>query len=240
MPGHGRTTGRTGGHLNPQLKWISTLLDSCSVAHWVDSGSLLGLVREGDLLEHDHDVDISMWSGSSDVLMRESKRFEQAGYKVRVFKYEGVPYKIHLVALTAGQRNVDINLFRSGSSHAWCPQHLRKPGAVARARFLSNPLEWYWRTVQPSVAIDRWPWRNMRELWTWWIPRRFFDDCVVDPRFGLPVPRDWEEYLRFRYGDWRVPKRNWDVRKDDGGLQPYHPDELLNGRLSAGDRPRRP
>lgn len=217
------------------------MLDSCSVAHWVDSGSLLGLMREGDLLEHDHDLDVGAWSASSVVLMRQKRHFEQAGYKVRVFRYQGIPYKIHLVALAAGQRNVDINLFRAAPSHAWCPQHLRrKTGAGVRARLLSNPLEWYWRTVQPSVAIDRWPWRNMRELWTWWIPRRFFDNRVVDPRFGLPVPLNWEEYLHFRYGEWWVPKRDWDLRKDDGGLQPCHPRQLLNDHQSSGGTPGTP
>lgn len=226
--------------MNAQLRWITTTLSSWSVVHWIDSGSLLGLMRDGDLLSHDHDIDVGVWSASSDVLMRQQRAFQQAGYKVRVFKYQGVPYKLHLIATSVENRNIDINLFRTTSAHAWCPQHLRKGGAVIRARLLSDPLEWYWRTVQPSVSIDRWPWSGMRELWTWWIPRRFFDNCFVEPRIGLPLPGDWEEYLRFRYGEWQVPKTDWDLTRDDGGLQHYHPSQLVQGDVKAKKRMIRP
>lgn len=221
-----------GLQMDRQLRWVSDFLDALPVVHWIDSGSLLGLMRGGDLLPHDDDIDVGVWVESGDVLLKHRRSFRRAGYKVRVFKYERRPYKVQLVAESGnGQRHIDINLFRRCGLHAWCPQHIRRPGAVTRATLVGSPLEWYWRTLQPSVSMDRLPWSRMRELWTWWIPMRFFDRCFVDRRLGLPVPGDWAEYLSFRYGEWQVPNKDWDLTRYDGGLQNVHPDELLRGAV---------
>lgn len=233
MQSHGAAERR----LNRQRRWISELLQDLSVVYWIDSGSLLGLMREGDLMPHDHDIDLGVWVDSHDVLMRHRLGFRRVGYKVRVFKYGGQPYKIQLIAGSVnGARNIDINFFRVHNEYAWCPQHIRRPGAVRHAVFWRYPLEWYWRTMRPSVSIDRYPWMQMRELWTWWIPRRFFDDCFVEASTGLSIPGDWEQYLSFRYGDWRVPKRDWDLTRDDRGLQSFPPDELLRDDVRADER----
>jgi hypothetical protein len=62
------------------LKAVSDLLSHLNLTHWVTDGSLLGLIREGKLLDHDLDTDIA-------VLYQELPSnlisvFESAGFEV--------------------------------------------------------------------------------------------------------------------------------------------------------------
>jgi phosphorylcholine metabolism protein LicD len=47
-------------NINESLSYISKLLNKNSIEYWADSGTLLGIKREGELLKHDPDIDISL------------------------------------------------------------------------------------------------------------------------------------------------------------------------------------
>jgi competence CoiA-like predicted nuclease len=32
------------------------------------------------------------------------------------------------------------------------------------------------------------------------------------------IPQQTDEYLTFRYGDWRIPKKEWNFKKDDQAI----------------------
>ena len=47
--------------MDEQLKFIIEQLEKYEINYWVDSGTLLGLVRDGKLIKGDNDIDISVW-----------------------------------------------------------------------------------------------------------------------------------------------------------------------------------
>jgi lipopolysaccharide cholinephosphotransferase len=44
------------------LKMLKALFDEFGIQFWLDGGTLLGAVREGKIIEWDHDVDLCMWN----------------------------------------------------------------------------------------------------------------------------------------------------------------------------------
>ena len=52
------------------------------------------------------------------------------------------------------------------------------------------------------------------------VPARFYDtidDLIFNGKHYF-IPSNVEDYLTFRYGDWKTPQEKWDYRKDDGAI----------------------
>ena len=71
---------------------------------------------------------------------------------------------------------------------------------------------------------------------TWWVPAEFFDRVVYREDFETCVPERWDDYLAYRYGDWRTPKSDWDFWRDDGALKQELPEKMVD---LSGYGPRR-
>ena len=50
------------------LKTVTVLLKKHNIKTWLDAGTLLGVIRDGELIEHDTDVDISTYYDSAEKL----------------------------------------------------------------------------------------------------------------------------------------------------------------------------
>ena len=48
-----------------QLRELVRVFEQHNISYWLDSGTLLGVIREGRMLPSDHDIDISIWQQSS-------------------------------------------------------------------------------------------------------------------------------------------------------------------------------
>lgn len=227
-------------HENPQLAWVCGELDALGVAYWLDSGTLLGMMREGQLLKNDNDIDLGVWADEAGPLLRDPGRWRAAGYKPQVFSLGGRPFKLKLYpsAAKVGPLRIDINLFREEGGSATCPQQVpasmlepgnslqrlsrvwRRPGRVADV-ILEDATRLWNAVFRPGrVAFDAFPWKRFTTLREWRIPAHYFRELRSDGPWATKVPRDWEAYLTFRYGDWRVPAPHWVFHRDDGGLSP--------------------
>ncbi|GIS71464.1 MAG: hypothetical protein CM1200mP10_10410 [Candidatus Neomarinimicrobiota bacterium] len=51
-------------------------------------------------------------------------------------------------------------------------------------------------------------------------PARFYDkfDDLTFKGKKYFIPSHVEDYLTFRYGDWKTPQEKWDYRRDDGAI----------------------
>ena len=220
-------------------------MKDCQIDCWVDSGTLLGLMRDGELIDHDRDIDIGIWNGQSQRLQAALDMVRKSGYHVRALFFDGSLFGLKLTPISSGHlRDVDINIFSRAGDYAWCPQpiirgDLTKRGVLAMARSAwKKPLEalkfgadavllYYWTRCASHVEIDRHPWNRICSIRTWWIPLRFFDTIEYDDRRNLPIPARWEDYLTLRYGKWKIPNEDWSYARDDGGLAGASPSVLI-------------
>ncbi len=223
--------------IDGQLQWVQSLLNEHKVPYWLNSGTLLGLKREGRLLEHDQDIDLSLWADDEAELKRVLPHFKKAGYRLLAVDYRGLRFQYNFsLSSGEGRRSIDINLFRRCGEYAWCPEYYFKVQSGGTQRGGSGALRgilrflwrWFIALVPLKVSISSWPWRYFVNQGTWWIPVAYYDNLTFDEEFGALIPAEWESYLKFRYGDWTVPCREWVFHRDDGGLIARPPDLLLH------------
>jgi hypothetical protein len=229
--------------VDAQLQWIASAFDGLGIPWWIDSGSMLGLVREGALMAHDMDIDFGVWLSDGPALGALCKTAQGAGYRVARFANEGRTFKVKFILRSRPvgtmERAIDINLFERVGGMALCPQPIIKErrfhgrlDAFVRGNFL-RLLDRAARVPLGSATMDRWPWSAYFHVDTWRIPERFFDERAPIAGSSIAAPSAVDEYLTFRYGEWRIPKRDWHFPRDDRGLAHADPAtvrrELVSG-----------
>jgi hypothetical protein len=229
----------SGWAIDAQLTHIADTMEGAGLDWWIDSGTLLGLVRDGRLFPHDQDVDLGCWSGQAASLSVALEAFRSAGYRVGRRRYRRRVRKYWLYPRTSGgTRSIDIKIFEQHGEWALCPGALirsrpRESEVGARiADLVRLPLATVWRRrfsrswSLPILGIDF-------SVTTWAVPARFFRSSTPE-RFGgteLPVPRPVDQYLGFRYGDWREPAPNWETYRDDGAIVLSPPEDVIEARV---------
>ncbi len=210
------------------------VLNEHKLPYCLDSGVLLGLMREGQLLNHEKDIDLQMWADDEEQLFRLLPFFWAAGYTVTIWLYKGLVCQYRF--LKEQNLPVHIMLFRRYGSQAWCPA-----GEGAGPPFpslLTRRFYHYFVVARKHFRerlivtdVSRWPWKVRRNCGTWWVPGKFFEKTVYHPLFETYIPEKWEEYLAFRYGNWRVPAQKWKIWLDDSTLRHELPEKMVD--LSA-------
>ena len=218
--------------INRELAWITGLLAQKGIRFWVDSGTLLGMVRDGKLLADDHDIDLGMWADDRSLLEEILPEVQRKGYRIIKRSYRGQVYRYLFIPGKGSNRLlVDLNLFRAAEGYAWCPLIYPKANPYARP----HPLYFLFGAVRiatnyiferaPKVEVERWPWTLISKVYAWWVPQKFFRELVFFES-DLSVPKAYREYLQYRYGKWQVPQKEWDFYLQDGGIKRSCPPDL--------------
>jgi len=220
--------------MDAQFLEVTKQIEAQGVSYWLNSGTLLGVVRDGRLIDGDGDIDISVWWHDEDKILRLADRWKADGFQVTQRRYKGKLCKIkaeHGNDETA--RTIDIDIYRLSGNHAWCPQHVSKVRPQSLPHRVLRPI--YYGLAK---AINRCSARGstvskesslLYRVYTWWIPACFFQERNVHVlgNATFSVPNRVEEYLAYRYGDWRTPNPDWICESDDRGLVTRRPEELL-------------
>ncbi len=207
------------------------ILNRHNIPYCMDSGVLLGLMREGRLFSHEKDVDLQMWAENEERLRELLPVFREAGYQVTIWLYKDIIYQYRFAK--EGKIPVHIMLFRRCGNWAWCPAGKGlgppRPRRLTR-RFYVLFVRARIKLRRHLVATDvvKWPWNVRRQLGTWWVPRWFFDRLIFHERFETYIPRRWEEYLAYRYDSWLIPNPKWKFWRDDGALRHEWPEEIVD------------
>ncbi|MDB2318932.1 hypothetical protein N9V39_00895 [Gammaproteobacteria bacterium] len=213
--------------LDPQLDMISSLLIQLDIKYCIDSGTLLGIIREGALLANDLDIDISIHDTQLSKVHMLKSELRIRGYKSRILSFHGQIYKIKF-SNSQEKRFIDINIFSKSMDNIYyvCPQ----PSPILNNE---NFLFFYTRkiiriifgiikNIGSEFDLNYFPWKLGTIHDTWVIPNDYFDNFqhLID---NIYVPNNYESYLKFRYGEWKTPKKNWNFRTDDMALAQYPP-----------------
>ena len=167
--------------------------------YYLDSGTLLGLVREGDLIAWDDDIDVALNPDAFNQLIQLAPSLYQALPR---------PTEINWSIWIHSQADEDVlvNLeFESIQPEAYLPFDLslllRRPlgdqsELVSSAGIFSAPVHHFSGHTQLSALGE-----------------------------SFQVPQDYEAFLTFMYGEWRKPRKNmalndYDNRQVFTGIDP--------------------
>lgn len=211
---------RPDGTLRQALEWINPIAEAADVQIVIDSGTLLGLAREGDLLKGDFDLDVTVLGDSRTSALHAAlpERLSHA------WRYESLIYKLVVdAALTGPGLPLDIKFFRRVGTTWVCPAigALSPGGGLggigSECRRMLRPL---WRKALKHGDAAKWPMRHLTRVDAWVVPDKYFSE--LRPLRDLSscfVPADLDAYLSFRYEDWRHPVTDWVSWRDDGAYQ---------------------
>ncbi|MFQ5486276.1 MAG: LicD family protein [Desulfobacterales bacterium] len=158
------------------------------IRYWIDDGTLLGIIREGDLIAWDHDVDVGI-SGESALKIMSLRHKLLPRYIVRKRSKNNtwLPGSIRVIRIeTTREKLLRINF------------HIDL--------FVKYKVDPYYRWID-SGALKH-------------INNKFYDslDSITWEGREILIPSHVEKYLDIRYGNWRVPNKNFDPSLEDGAI----------------------
>lgn len=221
-----------------QLAWVADLFESAGIDWWVESGTLLSMTRSGGITDYDDDIDLATWASEIDALEDLLGAFEDRDYHVQRRSYHGHVYKYQFLPAEGEdhrseekRRLIDLMVFRRTESHAWTAQarlsrNSPVPGLSTALEYATPIAERFARTTPGAMEMTEFPKRGLLDLVTLWLPLEYVDDPEYDDELGVNVPASLDEYLTFRYDDWRTPVEEWSL-SDDGAVREVEPAELV-------------
>jgi len=66
------------------LEAVKTVLDKHKINFWLDCGALLGTIRNGRLIEWDHDIDLGAWCNDIDKITKALEEINKEKYRVKI------------------------------------------------------------------------------------------------------------------------------------------------------------
>jgi len=213
------------------------LLENKNVSYWIDEGTLLGIVREGNIIKGDHDFDFSAKYNDIKRIAEVCKSLECYGYNIKYQK--GLPYIEDLIQIylkndhNMDNIHVEINIYYFNNGKAirrdlHYPQGKYGKFLILLAKILNRrEIDFLKSNNQKKMyLISLIPYKIRRAIscvvmdiyiaycTTVWhvVPEILFNNFTEIEFLGhmFPMPEDYKNYLSYRYGiDWRVPVSNW-------------------------------
>ncbi len=207
-------------NLSNNLNKIFSLLDNCGIKFWLDSGSLLFLIRENEIPIND-DVDVS--------LIYDQLKFEKFYNEIKKSKlkyslhfFRKKPFKLKIF-YDESRLPIDLLIFKQIHGFYMCPQRYH---GVFYTKYISKFISLIKRALN-LFNINNTTYSSKEEIisksilfniGTWVYPKKYFGNIKLYKNTKIPIPEAYAEYLTYRYGDWRIPKKNWIFSEDDGSF----------------------
>jgi len=170
---------------------VVELLEKHNIDYHLEGGTLLGLVRDKDLLPWDHDVDISVPIEMGDALLKLRKELFLKGYKISIRKsfQDFGPIK-------KGDYSV-LKIKPIGFYLLYMLYRKAKKNLIVLDVFIKTMDESYayWQAAGKIMRVDA----------------KYYKSFEIADAFGksFRVPFEYKNYLTEKYGDWSIPVKEW-------------------------------
>ena len=172
---------------------VAKSLDILSVNYWLEGGTLLGIKRESRLLPWDNDLDLSINSSEVSKIDDLIINLKSKNLRVRVRKFDNT---------TEFFNCGDIRIIKIRNKRFF---NLLK-GSVCLEIFVKYPKKenTYWMIGNTTKNVPSKYYARLQSI-------KFKD-------YFFSIPMLTEEYLTYRYGDWKIPVKEWNTFTDDKAL----------------------
>ena len=221
------------------LRDVKEVFDKNDVNFWLDSGVLLGAVRDGKIIEWDTDIDLGTWYNNLTKLISTFPKFKKKGFNIILNR------KWTCTTLRRFDFNINVELYHKRGDYAWRVWKVYKKGTIinildrcvniSNLRIYTKQKGTFARKIKhlssllpPALKqlVTDTAWLALHRLGCMVpevIPKRYFEKLSTIQFYGkkFNIPSDVEKYLEYRYGsDWETPKGGWIYYRDDGAAAP--------------------
>ncbi len=175
------------------LEGIAKILDTNKIQYWLEGGTLLGIRRENRLLPWDNDVDLSMMNQDPSVMKNLIDSIKKAGFRVSLRKFD---------------KNTDY--FKAGDY-----------------RIIKIRKKLLFGLVKGKICLEIFVKHQTKDRIYWQIadkvknvPALYYQTfkSIDFNNYSYQAPLQTNEYLTYRYGDWKTPVKIWDTFADDKAI----------------------
>jgi len=224
--------------LDPNFVDALTILTDTGVRFWVSEGTLLGLIRDGALIEWDADIDVSVFADDN-ALPAIAQAFTSAGFEVSANLLRR-PWEQGLKITRPGGRVIDVSEYsrdRIDGQEVWTRQWYASDRNPPKT--LGKKIPYHFLRLLHHLALMSRPrsevftrspkglsgliaalhdrlgrWWGFDDRFGYFIPAALLVDFDTVSVAGVscPVPRDAEAVLYHLYGDgWSTPtpSKHW-------------------------------
>ncbi len=192
MSGRHTLEGKNGIVALKMLEDVSDILEKNNIEFCLESGTLLGIVREGRLLPWDNDVDISIKEEYLDKLLSSLSEISSLGYRVRskIFENDSEPFKKGVTRIVK-IRNNRFFFFR---------------GKVTLDIYIKFKKDdkYYYQCGQTKKASNATFYEGLEEI------------TFNEKKYK--IPSNHEAYLTCKYGNWKIVDKSWNAFEDDNAI----------------------
>ena len=190
------------------LQIVLHVLDKHKVKYYLDFGTLIGVARDNALIPWDDDIDISLYDETDYKKIKSIVRDIKWRYNLRTYLYtfkssrdarrkNGNPIYVENISFT-NEKNYQILKIKDSK---------------------------FWIFGRGNVTIDIFFKYKYKEKSYWFsdgkensIPLEYSSDEMQEITFyGIQckIPKKYNEYLTYKYGNWKVPNEKWSHENDD-------------------------
>lgn len=175
-------------------------LNKNNIPYFLEGGTLLGIVRDGDLLPWDHDVDIS-------INYRDAAKFDKLRWKFyfkgyRVTRRRGIqsygPIKPNDYRIFK-MKPIGLSFFKM-----FFPSLAEKMVVLDIFVKTDDDTHTYWQSMGKILRVDKSHYQSSEEV-------------ELNGR-KLSAPYNYKDYLTAKYGDWSIPVKEWLCKEDEKAI----------------------
>lgn len=209
---------------DPNFKLAINILNKNKINYWICYGTLLGIIRDNQLLEWDHDVDIGIMKNAK-VQKEIIKLFLKSGFKMKknYFKGDGL-----ITFVRKNGRIIDINIHESfiknNKKMVICQWYIPKNllfkliDALSHASSYRSKMGWI---INRLIFLEK----LFLKVKKYFIKKNYFFikmgyahpltlvDKIEVKNFNnlkVKIPKNSFAYLKYIYGSlWKIPKKNF-------------------------------
>lgn len=179
------------------LFMVADLLDEHNIPYHLEGGTLLGIVRDKELLPWDHDVDISIPQAFLEKLIALKPALRLKGYRLSMKKSQ-----INSGPIKKGEYYViKIKSLWGYFLHWFLPTHYKKLVVLDIFIKAADDTHTYWQAKGKTMRVENHYYQSF--------------ETVPYQNRTLKVPNRYKDYLTEKYGDWSIPVKEWDCGENE-------------------------
>ena len=220
---------KKGNTLEKNFVEIIKLFNREKINYWLCHGTLLGLIRDKQLIPWDHDIDIAVWSHEN-LRQKILKLFKKRGYirKKKFFKDDNL---LTFINTKTRGREVDINFYeKSELQNLAFQRHYDFRNIIMRfinVVSISRNYKGNYKIIVNKLVFFESIFRVLKKILIktgiFYVQKGYMTPIYLFERFkfinisGLyvRVPFYYKKYLKHIYGtSWKMPIKNYKWTKD--------------------------